>query len=86
MRATWPLNFSSSGRAVGGLGDEMLGCAPHREEEKMNMVRRQFLHLAAASTAVFASPYVVRAQEQAPKIGLNPLPHHTLAQQFEGLR
>ena len=52
----------------------------------MNMVRRQFLHLADAATALFAAPYVVRAQGQAPKIGLNPLPHHTLAQQFEGLR
>src|SRR5437868_1649271 len=50
----------------------MRGCAPHREEEKMNMVRRQFLHLAAASTAVFASPYLVRAQEQASKIGVAP--------------
>ena len=38
----------------------------------MNMVRRQFLHLADAATALFAAPYVVRAQEQAPKIGLNP--------------
>jgi aspartyl-tRNA(Asn)/glutamyl-tRNA(Gln) amidotransferase subunit A len=50
----------------------MRGCAPHREEEKMNMVRRQFLHLAAASTAAFASPYLVRAQEQASKIGVAP--------------
>src|SRR5947208_2447505 len=41
-------DFSSSGRAVGG-GDEMRGCALHREEEKMKIVRRQFLHLAAAS-------------------------------------
>ena len=49
------------------------------------MVRRQFLHLADAATALFAAPYVVRAQAQAPKIGLNPLPHHTLAQQFEGI-
>ena len=40
------------------------------EEEKMNMVRRQFLHLADAATALFAAPYVVRAQGQAPKIGL----------------
>ena len=38
----------------------------------MNMVRRQFLHLADSATALFAAPYVVRAQEQAPKIGLNP--------------
>jgi hypothetical protein len=37
----------------------------------MNIVRPQFLHLAAASTAVFASPYVARAQEQA-KIGVAP--------------
>jgi Asp-tRNA(Asn)/Glu-tRNA(Gln) amidotransferase A subunit family amidase len=38
----------------------------------MNTVRRQFLHLADAATALFAAPYVVRAQGQAPKIGLNP--------------
>ena len=38
----------------------------------MKIVRRQFLHFAAASTAVFASPYVVRAQEQASKIGVAP--------------
>jgi aspartyl-tRNA(Asn)/glutamyl-tRNA(Gln) amidotransferase subunit A len=50
----------------------MRGCVPHREEEKMKIVRRQFLHFAAASTAVFASPYVVRAQEQASKIGVAP--------------
>ena len=38
----------------------------------MQMVRRQFLHLAGAATALFASPYLVRAQEQAPKIGAPP--------------
>jgi len=35
----------------------------------MQIVRRQFLHLAGAATALFASPYLVRAQGQAPKIG-----------------
>jgi aspartyl-tRNA(Asn)/glutamyl-tRNA(Gln) amidotransferase subunit A len=44
----------------------------HDEEEKMKMVRRQFLHFAGATTAVFASPYVVRAQEQTPKVGMPP--------------
>ena len=38
----------------------------------MQIVRRQCLHLAGAATALFASPYLVRAQGQAPKIGLNP--------------
>src|SRR5215831_18580352 len=38
----------------------------------MQMVRRQFLHLAGAATALFASPYLVRAQGQAPKIGAPP--------------
>ena len=36
----------------------------------MQMVRRQFLHFAGAATALFASPYLVRAQ--APKIGVPP--------------
>src|SRR5262245_40447816 len=40
----------------------------------MQMVRRQFLHLAGAATALFASPYLVRAQEQAPKSGALPPP------------
>jgi aspartyl-tRNA(Asn)/glutamyl-tRNA(Gln) amidotransferase subunit A len=43
-----------------------------REEEKMKMVRRQFLHFAGAATAFFAPPYVVRAQAQAPRIGGPP--------------
>jgi len=38
----------------------------------MKMVRRQFLHFAGAATAFFASPYVVRAQAQAPRIGAPP--------------
>ena len=38
----------------------------------MQIARRQFLHFAGAATALFASPYVVRAQEQASKIGLPP--------------
>ena len=38
----------------------------------MQMVRRQFLHFAGAATALFASPYLVRGQEQAPKIGVPP--------------
>jgi hypothetical protein len=29
--------------------------AQHRVEEKMNMVRRQFLHLASVATALFAA-------------------------------
>ena len=36
----------------------------------MQMVRRQFLHFAGAATALFASPYLVRAQ--ALKIGVPP--------------
>jgi aspartyl-tRNA(Asn)/glutamyl-tRNA(Gln) amidotransferase subunit A len=43
-----------------------------RLRSKMKIVRRQFLHLAGAATAFFASPYVARAQEQAPKIGVSP--------------
>src|SRR5262249_30313851 len=38
----------------------------------MNMVRRRFLHLAGAATAFLASPYVVRAQQQALGIGAPP--------------
>src|SRR5262245_63716139 len=38
----------------------------------MQMVRRRFLHLAGAATALLASPYVVRAQQQAPGIGAPP--------------
>ncbi len=38
----------------------------------MKMVRRQFLHFAGAATAFLASPYVVRAQEQTPKVGMPP--------------
>jgi aspartyl-tRNA(Asn)/glutamyl-tRNA(Gln) amidotransferase subunit A len=38
----------------------------------MQMARRQFLHFAGAATVLFASPCLVRAQEQAPKIGLPP--------------
>ena len=38
----------------------------------MKMVRRQFLHFAGAATAFFASPYVVRAQAQAPRISAPP--------------
>ena len=38
----------------------------------MKMVRRQFLHFAGAATALLASPYVVRAQAQAPRIGAPP--------------
>ena len=38
----------------------------------MKMVRRQFLHLAGAATALLASPYVVRAQQQAPRTGAPP--------------
>jgi aspartyl-tRNA(Asn)/glutamyl-tRNA(Gln) amidotransferase subunit A len=34
----------------------------------MKFPRRQFLHLAGAATALIASPYVVRAHAQAPKI------------------
>ena len=34
----------------------------------MQMVRRRFLHLAGAATALLASPYVVRAQQQAPGV------------------
>lgn len=55
---------SGSGRAVGRHQLKM-----RREEEKMKMVRRQFLHFAGAATAFFAPPYVVRAQAQAPRIG-----------------
>jgi len=36
------------------------------------MVRRRFLHLAGAATAFLASPYVARAQQQAPRIGAPP--------------
>ena len=38
----------------------------------MKVVRRQFLHFAGAATAFIASPYVVRAQAQAPRIGAPP--------------
>src|SRR4051812_48619608 len=38
----------------------------------MKIVRRQLLHLAGAAAAFFASPYVVRAQEQVSKIGVPP--------------
>jgi len=38
----------------------------------MKMVRRRFLHLAGAATALLASPYVVRAQQQAPRTGAPP--------------
>jgi len=38
----------------------------------MQIVRRQFLHFAGAAAALLASPYVVRAQEQASKIRLPP--------------
>ena len=38
----------------------------------MQIVRRQFLHFAGAATALLASPYIVRAQQQASKIGLPP--------------
>ena len=37
--------------------------AQYGEEDKMKMVRRQFLHLAGAATALFA--YVVRASTSA---------------------
>ena len=39
----------------------------------MKIVRRQFLSIAGAATALFASPYVVRAQQPAPKVGAPPL-------------
>src|SRR5215831_16479619 len=51
----------------------MLRACSLTREEKMQMVRRRFLHFAGAATALFASPCLVRAQEQAPKIAL-PLP------------
>ena len=51
---------------------EIRECARRREEKKMEIVRRQFLHLAGSATALFASPYVVQAQEQAPKLGVPP--------------
>jgi aspartyl-tRNA(Asn)/glutamyl-tRNA(Gln) amidotransferase subunit A len=38
----------------------------------MQMVRRRFLHLAGAATALLASPYVVQAQQQAPRTGASP--------------
>jgi aspartyl-tRNA(Asn)/glutamyl-tRNA(Gln) amidotransferase subunit A len=38
----------------------------------MQMVRRRFLHLAGAATALLASPYVVRAQQQAARTGASP--------------
>ena len=38
----------------------------------MQMVRRRFLHLAGAATALLASPYVARAQQQAPGSGAPP--------------
>src|SRR5215469_9848679 len=50
----------------------MLRACSLTREEKMQMARRQFLHFAGAATALFASPCLVRAQEQAPKIGLPP--------------
>jgi aspartyl-tRNA(Asn)/glutamyl-tRNA(Gln) amidotransferase subunit A len=37
----------------------------------MKMVRREFLHFAGAAT-FFASPYVVRAQDQKPNVGMPP--------------
>ena len=60
---------------LAGTNDEMLRACSLTREEKMQMVRRRFLHFAGAATALFASPCLVRAQEQAPKIGLPP-PRH----------
>ncbi len=38
----------------------------------MKLPRRQFFRLAGAATALFASPYVLRAQAQSPKVGAPP--------------
>jgi aspartyl-tRNA(Asn)/glutamyl-tRNA(Gln) amidotransferase subunit A len=38
----------------------------------MKIVRRQFLRLAGAATALFAPPHLVRVQGQAPKIAVSP--------------
>jgi aspartyl-tRNA(Asn)/glutamyl-tRNA(Gln) amidotransferase subunit A len=38
----------------------------------MKIMRRQFLRFAGAATGLFASPYVVRAQGQPPKIDVQP--------------
>jgi aspartyl-tRNA(Asn)/glutamyl-tRNA(Gln) amidotransferase subunit A len=40
----------------------------------MKFSRRKFLHIAGAATALIASPYVVRAHAQAPRIGVPPKP------------
>src|SRR6516164_68170 len=41
-------------------------------EVAMNLLRRQFLHLATAATALFASPYGADAQALSTKTGLQP--------------
>ena len=38
----------------------------------MKIMRRQFLRFVGAATALFASPYVVRAQGQPPNIDVQP--------------